>query len=500
MFHGDSLEAAAPYTLGETLYFDLRATARPYLVSGFSSADFHSTWTVGESGRISLPLARLPRSDTLTVEMKFLSIMGGSQRLRVDCGGQTVFEGTVTDYTLRFSFPASLVQDQTLTLDFTYPDAISHLKAGLSRGYPPGSLCRHGAYRTGRRVRRYVPCISIWLPLAPRGMCAPMCSWGRDCASRGHEVAIVAFANFAAMAEEAGLGFYPLAGDVMDFMERIMKPGVVGAKFLRQVEESLRDVAPVLLRDLMEAFRGADAMICTLFGSTYYSVAEKYGIPVVQTQYFPMDPNRQMPISSAPAWKLGPAWNLATYRLGYLLIHLLEHRYLTAWREENHVTVPRIHGGPDYTLGGHTIPVIYAISPLVLPRPAQWGRNIHMSGFWVDEEAKPFVPPRELADFLAAGEKPVYIGFGSMVSGNMRKTFDVVMKAVRAAGLRVILDNGWSGAGLAGASNVFTLSSFVPHDWLFPQMRAVVHHGGAGTTAAGLRAGCPTLVIPFGGD
>ena len=132
VFHGDSLEAAAPYTLGETLYFDLRATARPYLVSGFSSADFHSTWTVGESGRISLPLARLPRSDTLTVEMKFLSIMGGSQRLRVDCGGQTVFEGTVTDYTLRFSFPASLVQDQALTLDFTYPDAISHLKAGLS--------------------------------------------------------------------------------------------------------------------------------------------------------------------------------------------------------------------------------------------------------------------------------------------------------------------------------------------------------------------------------
>ena len=132
VFHGDSLEAAAPYTLGETLYFDLRATARPYLVSGFSSADFHSTWTVGESGRISLPLAQLPRSDTLTVEMKFLSIMGGGQRLRVDCGGQTVFEGTVTDYTLRFSFPASLVQDQTLTLDFTYPDAISHLEAGLS--------------------------------------------------------------------------------------------------------------------------------------------------------------------------------------------------------------------------------------------------------------------------------------------------------------------------------------------------------------------------------
>ena len=111
------------------------------------------------------------------------------------------------------------------------------------------------------------------------------------------------------------------------------------------------------------------------------------------------------------------------------------------------MTVPRIHGGPDYTLGGHTIPVIYAISPLVVPRPAQWGRNIHMSGFWVDEESKPFVPPRELADFLAAGEKPVYIGFGSMVSGNMRKTFDVVMKAVRAAGC----GSSWITAGAARA-------------------------------------------------
>lgn len=132
VFHGDSLEGAAPYTLGDTLYFDLRATARPYLVSGFSSADFHSTWTVGNTGQIRLPLASQPRSDTLTVTLKFLSVMGGSQRLQVACGGETVFSDTVTDYTVCFSFPASLAQDGILTLDFTYPDAISHLEAGLS--------------------------------------------------------------------------------------------------------------------------------------------------------------------------------------------------------------------------------------------------------------------------------------------------------------------------------------------------------------------------------
>ena len=323
---------------------------------------------------------------------------------------------------------------------------------------------------------------------------------GKELRRRGHQVTIVAFSNFAAMAQEAGLDFYPLAGDVLRFMERIMKPGVVGAKYLREVEKALKDVAPVLLKDLVEAFRGADAMICTFFGSTYYSVAEKYGIPVVQTQYFPMDPNSDIPISSAPIWKLGPAWNIVTYRLGYLLIHLLERRYLTAWRQENNVTVPRLHGGPDYVLGGHTIPVIYAVSPLVMPRPAQWGKNIHMSGFWLEEDAGPFTPSAELADFLTAGEPPVYIGFGSMVSGNMRKTFALVMRAVRAAGLRAVLDKGWGGAELPQGDRIFLLKEFVPHDWLFPRMQAVVHHGGAGTTAAGLRAGKPTLVIPFGGD
>ena len=323
---------------------------------------------------------------------------------------------------------------------------------------------------------------------------------GKELSRRGYQVAIAAFASFEPMVREAGLEFRPLAGDVMDFMERIMKPGTVGAGYLRQVEKSLKQVAPALLRDLMDAFRGADAMVCTFFGSTYYSVAEKYGIPVVQTQFFPMDPNRDMPISSAPVWKLGPAWNLVTYRLGYLLIHLLERRYLTAWRQANDVTVPRIHGGPDYELAGHTIPVIYAISPLVVPRPAQWGPNIHMSGFWVEEEQAPFAPPRALEDFLAAGEAPVYIGFGSMVSGDMRRTFALVMKAVRAAGVRVILDKGWGGGELDRGRGVFVLESFVPHDWLFPRVQAVVHHAGMGTTAAGLRAGRPTLVIPFGGD
>lgn len=145
--------------------------------------------------------------------------------------------------------------------------------------------------------------------------------------------------------------------------------------------------------------------------------------------------------------------------------------------------------------------MIYAVSPMVVPRPKAWGEHIHMSGFWWDNTPVTWEPPQDLVDFLEDGETPIYIGFGSMVSGNMSKTFAKVLKAVRAARVRAVISLGWGGKDMHLKSNhrVF-FADYVPHDWLFPRVKAVVHHGGAGTTAAGLRYGKPTLVVPFGGD
>ena len=132
VYHGDTLLEPTPYVYGTTLYFDLRATARPYLVSGFSSADFYSTWTSRQTGEITLPLAKVPEGDRLTVKLHFLSVMTGSQRMTVSCGGKTVYDGTVTDNAVEFTIPAELVTEPTLTLDFTWPDAVSHQELGLS--------------------------------------------------------------------------------------------------------------------------------------------------------------------------------------------------------------------------------------------------------------------------------------------------------------------------------------------------------------------------------
>jgi len=339
------------------------------------------------------------------------------------------------------------------------------------------------------------------LTLGSLGDVRPCVLLGKELKARGHEIRIAAFDSFEKLIREAGLDFYPLSGDVLKVMSNIMKPGVNGVHFLRQVEKSLKDVAPALLDDLLCSCQGAEAMICTFFGSMFYSIAEKYDIPCIQIQYSPVDPSEAMPISSAPGQHLGKAWNLTTYKLGYLLIGALEKRYLTQWRLDNGMSVRKPKTRPDYSVNGHTIPVIYAASPLVMPRGKQWDEHIHMSGFWWEDDPAPYTPPDDLVEFLSSGETPIYIGFGSMVSGNMSKTFALMLKAVRASRVRAVISLGWAAKQMNLKSNKRVyFTDYVPHDWLFPRVSAVVHHGGAGTTAAGLKAGKPTLVIPFGGD
>ena len=340
------------------------------------------------------------------------------------------------------------------------------------------------------------------IALGSTGDVRPYMLLGKELQSRGHEVTLAAFSNFQEAVEEAGLRFFPIAGDARDIIGKLISPKSKGPNYLLEADKALKGIAPVVLGELLRACEGAEALICTFFGSMYYSLAEKYHIPCIQTQYYPMDPTDAMPISSAPGQRLGRAWNKTTYRVGYLLIGLVEQHLLAGWRKENGMQQRRPKGRPDYQVNGHTVPVIYAVSPLVMPRPASWDEHIHLSGYWFDTKPEPYTPPADLEAFLAAGEKPIYIGFGSMNSGNMRKTFTKVLKAVRKARVRAIISCGWSGEEIGNAGTVGRLYFIdaVPHSWLFPRVSAVVHHGGAGTTAAGLLAGKPTLVIPFGGD
>jgi UDP:flavonoid glycosyltransferase YjiC (YdhE family) len=148
------------------------------------------------------------------------------------------------------------------------------------------------------------------------------------------------------------------------------------------------------------------------------------------------------------------------------------------------------------------IPQMYGYSPTVVPKPADWPDRFVVSGYWFLDQAGEYKPPVALCNFLDAGPAPVYIGFGSVVGRDPIRLTETILDAVkRSGGRRFILAKGWGGleTHLTGDEQVFVIDE-MPHDWLFPKMEAVVHHGGAGTTAAAMRAGVPSVVVPFSGD
>ena len=337
------------------------------------------------------------------------------------------------------------------------------------------------------------------LSIGSTGDVRPFILLGQELKRRGHQVTLAAFSDFEESVVQGGLSFRPLSGDAKGFIASTMSPETKGLTYLPRIIKELRSVFSRLVQDMDASCDGADGMVCNFFGSVFYSVAEKHHIPCIQIYYSPMDPNRSMPLPITSMQSMPPWMNEATHRMGYLGISVAEKHFLTPWRRENHLDQRHLYTHPDYQAGDRKALVIYALSPHVIPRPAEWGEEIHMSGFLVNETPSNWTPPADLTRFLEAGEKPVYLGFGSMNGEGMHELISMIRESVRGAGLRAIVDLGWGGDDQSSSDELY-FARYVPHDWLFPRVRGVVHHGGAGTTAAGLRYGKPSLVVPFFGD
>jgi sterol 3beta-glucosyltransferase len=145
-------------------------------------------------------------------------------------------------------------------------------------------------------------------------------------------------------------------------------------------------------------------------------------------------------------------------------------------------------------------PMLSAYSPTVIPHPPDWPAHVHVTGYLFLDEQPDWQPAPELQAFLDAGAPPVSVGFGSMAGRNPEQLAGLVVAALARSGQRGILLTGWGGLRAAQVpENVFVVES-APHSWLFPRTAAVVHHGGAGTTAEGLRAGVPNVIVPFAFD
>lgn len=270
-------------------------------------------------------------------------------------------------------------------------------------------------------------------------------------------------------------------------------------RFYRGLMDLARPLISMMFESVANAIHDAEAVIFHPIAVNAFLAARKRGVPAWMAGLQPWTPTREFPMALLPLGIPLPA--SANYWSQILIEHLLwwpiRHQ-ANAWSLE-HLARARMPQ-PFTAMRKDKVPVLYAFSEVLMRRPRDWADHVHVTGYWFLDQPKAYTPPPELVRFLEAGPKPIYIGFGSMVDRTPDETSHLVVDALEKTGQRCILSQGWSGlANTRNSDRVLSIGS-VPHDWLFPKMSAVVHHGGAGTTAAAMRAGVPAVVVPFFAD
>ena len=357
----------------------------------------------------------------------------------------------------------------------------------------------------------------VILVVGSRGDVQPFIPIARRLA-QDHRVRLATHAEFRPMVEAAGLEFYPLAGDPRALMEYIVKTGgrIVPThvkQFVEDVPKKRAMIADILAstwractepdpgRPDAPAFR-ADVILANPPSYGHLHCAEALHVPLHMIFTMPWSPTSAVPhpFARIDAAAHGPVQNFMSYGVVDLLVWSGIADLVNSFRGETLKLPALTLAEGTALLEDHEVPFTYLWSPSLLPKPADWGPHIDVANFTFYDQAQRYEPPRALLDFLAAGEAPIYIGFGSVVVEDPAALRRIVFDALESSGARGIVSDGWAHlAGEAPPPNVFLIGD-CPHDWLFPRCRAVCHHGGAGTTAAGLRAGLPTVIVPFFGD
>jgi UDP:flavonoid glycosyltransferase YjiC (YdhE family) len=347
----------------------------------------------------------------------------------------------------------------------------------------------------------------------------------------GHRVRLATHPSFKDLVHENGLEFFSIGGDPSRLMAFMVKnPGLVpGFRSLLSgdVGQRRRDVAEYIQGCWQSCYKAGDGMgphtiddelsesaarpfvadciIANPPSFAHIHCAERLGIPLHIMFTMPYSPTKDFPHPLANIQSSNADPQLTNY-ISYAMIDVL------IWQSLgdiiNRFRVKCLGLDPVSLIWAPgmlqrlKVPHTYCWSPALIAKPKDWGPHISVSGFYFLNTASDYTPTPELQAFLDAGPPPIYIGFGSIVLDDPNAMTKLIFEAVRKTGQRALLSKGWGGMGadeLRIPHDVFMLGN-VPHDWLFKRVSCVVHHGGAGTTAAGISAGKPSLVVPFFGD
>ena len=329
-----------------------------------------------------------------------------------------------------------------------------------------------------------------------RGDVEPYLALAKGLQKAGHHVVLSSASRFAPMAQAHGVRYAPTSDALLELMDlpearRALETMTNALEVARQAGRLVKRVGAVhesLVKQSWVAAQNARPDVIVFHPKAFWgpSFAAALGARAVHAPLQPFYvPTAEHPLPLLPTIPV-PGYNRLTYRIVSAGLAASERRYLAGWRRETGARRPR-----------GRVPTVHGYSRHVIPEPADWPDDATVAGYWFLDKDEPLA--RDLEAFLESGPPPVYVGFGSMAGRDPARTTRTVLEAVRAAGVRAVLASGWGGLEADVGDDVLVVEG-APHDALFPRCAAVVHHGGAGTTAAGLRAGRPTVVVAHFGD
>ncbi len=341
------------------------------------------------------------------------------------------------------------------------------------------------------------------IALGSRGDVLPYAALGEALREAGHHVCFATFDGFEPLIVGRNLDFYPVRGDAQAIMlssggQALARSGQNAVRMMVAIMRSFGTLARDWARDLTGlASQPVDLIVNQLAGGLYgYDLAEKLGVPMVAAAVMPLVPTRAEPALAFPRWPSAlPGYNLLTYQLAYQLVWQAFRPTINRWRREA-LGLGRAPLRGIYGEMCESMVLLNGFSARVVPRPPDWGQNVHVTGYWFPED-EGWHPPDDLCRFLDDGPPPVFAGFGSMPLSDAERVTELILEAARLSGQRVVVHAGWGGVGGRSLPEWAFGLDYAPYAWLFPRMAALIHHGGSGTTAFGLRSGVPAIVIPF---
>lgn len=341
------------------------------------------------------------------------------------------------------------------------------------------------------------------LTYGSRGDVQPFLALAVGLRKNGHQVKLAAPHRFEDFVSQYGISFVPLAGDPEIISKRLNDAGANPIRMVYAMGEYVFSIASQVAGQAFAACADADLIVHSfLFTTGGHSVARKLDIPDVSMQTFPIFAHtRAFPPVSMPGLPPG----FPSYFGHWLHTQIFWQGGKIGFKRlrKTHPDVFDIDLRWPFTVDDNrlTTPLLFACSPTIIPRPDDWSvPHIHIPGYFFLDVPNTYRPPAALADFLFNGEPPVCVTFGSMIHRNADHVYRVVLDALKITGNRAIILSGWSNLQNISLSESVLVTDAVPHDWLLPRCKAVIHHGGAGTTAAGLRSGIPNLVVSFAAD